>query len=233
MQISFNSEIPVLLEPKVRKTKKGALPEFIPAALEQRLSIGTPASAKLTPDVLREDSETAAFVKNSGSEFAFDLVAFSCTFHPSDKEPFEAAWLGVTLAAVGKKEPHAIALGMKPLHDGDLIEKSNAIKFEAGLTLFGEVGPKIAIESAEKYNKGESFLVGFGLGGPKPYWSFKKTLTRKVEGSYRLVLVVRRAKSAPTVGTILAEGRVRQKALLIPYRTAVKASQSGLKFELS
>jgi hypothetical protein len=231
MQLVFGPEEAVDLTLEKRDTKSASPPAFVPAVLEKRFTISTPQVLALTPERLQDDPEAAAFMRAAGS-VAFDVVSLSCTFYSNEKEPFEEAWVGVRLHTKENRQDAPIAWSMKPMHDSDLIEESGTIKVEAGLKLFNDVEPTLGLEIGDKRQRQQNFVTAFGLQQSEPYWYFRKTSQRDLEGSYRLTLVVRRSKKTPTTGMVSAKATVRKTAALVfTYKSSFEPAPS-LSFTL-
>ena len=232
MQLVFGPEQPIDLALEKRNTKGSSAPAFVPSLLQQRFTVGVPQVLALTPQSLKDDPEAAASIELL-STTTFNLVTLSCTFYPSKKEPFEEAWLGVQLDSKASN-PRAvpIAWSMKPLHDSDLVEEAGTIKLEAGLKFFDAVEPKLGFELGDKVQRHENFLTAYGLQQSLPYWNFRATSQRQLEGSFRLALVIRKDKASAASGRISAKATVRKTAALIFTYTASVEPSSSLAFDL-
>jgi hypothetical protein len=231
MRLSFGNEQVVDLILQKRDTKKESPPSFVPSVLEKRFSIAAPQVLNLTPEHIRDDPETAGFT-DIDDLLAFDLLTLSCTFHPSDREPFEEAWIGVQLQSETKAKGAAIAWSMKPLHDDDLVEESGKVKLEAGLKFPGTAEPTIGIEVGNESQRKQGFLTAFGLQESNSYWYFRTTKQRHIVGSYRLALIIRRPKGIITRGAVSAKATVRKSAALVFTYTTSIGSQVWLPFTL-
>jgi len=231
MQIFFAPEHSVDLLLEKRETKSVSPPGFASNVLEKRFSIGVPQILALTSEYLKDDPQAAASLSGDGSA-AFDLVSLSCTFHLSKREPFDEAWVGVELQGKGDRQGTPIAWSMKPLHDLDAIDESGTVKLEAGLKLFSAVEPKLGIEFGDKGQRHEGFITAFGLQQTKPYWYFRKTSQRELEGSYRMALVIRRPKKMLVTGKISAKATVRKTAALVFTYAASIDAPSSVSFTL-
>jgi hypothetical protein len=151
----------ILLTPRVKlpvsKGKSPHRPQPLTVPGYGSVSVATPASTRVTDDMVKSDPEAAAFLQ-SEINCDFHLVNFSCTFVESAREPFEEAQVGVSLTTP------AIAWSMRPIRDTDIIEQSLSVKIEGKIKLVSGEEPGGGFEIRTGSSQQADFIAAFNLG---------------------------------------------------------------------
>lgn len=159
--------------------------------LEGRIAIGGPLGVPITPTsaYVAASGELRAFVEQEAGRFAYHLVHLSITFAAAPEKPsLERATVDLTLTADGEAP---IAWSMDPLHVSDASTVRTSLEFAPTLKLSElEVGLGSVGHERERPVT-NSFLVAENPMRSDPRWTFRRTKSRPLRGSQRLVLVVR------------------------------------------
>jgi hypothetical protein len=191
--------------------------------LTNRVAIGGPYAVPVTADYVASDLDLRAFVDGEAARFTYHLVHMSASFAGTAGQPrLETATVSLKLAApTGSPEP--VAWSMAPLRITDTAQ------VERRLTL----GPQLKLQDAEvsagqfeqttSWQRIDVFLQAQRELRSDPGWEFRQTRTMRLQGSFRLTMVVRAASNKPVrvTGTVLATTRGN---LLRRYRGQLPAS---------
>lgn len=167
--------------------------------LDDRLEFGGPIARVLTPSDANDDADLAAFIAREWEAARYAQVHCAISFNAGDT-PLASAAVELQLASPSS-EPPPIAWSLSP--------EVAATPFE--LTTSFSVGPKLKILGAEagaeigesKTAHGEdAFLRSTGLLTGRPSWVFARRKTVELEGSYRLILIIRTPAGAPLEVTV-------------------------------
>jgi hypothetical protein len=197
-----------------------------PDAVGDRISIGRPVCKALDLDTVDADARDFLGSRPSSS---FWLLALTCSFLAANDEPIETAWLRIQLkpeAPAGAETP--IAWSMEPLALTDLVQISRSAKLDATLKLKSEVvpievGPAVARETSQQYERRVPFVEAHQEGTPQPSWIFTRTAVTEVRGVHHLRTVVELPAGATGQAEVSAGATLKLKALgLIPYRAQLE-----------
>jgi hypothetical protein len=173
-----------------------------------RISVAIPASSLLDRAMLKDDPDAIAFMESSHN-YSFHLLNLACTFVDSTKDRFDEAWVRVSLETPTGTET-AIAWSMRPLRETDLVENSYTFKLEPSLKFMTGEESGLALEVGRKDAHEAAFVTGYNLMQNTPYWHFRRTSMRTIDGSYGLALVVRSHRRARVQGTLSVKAQVRK-----------------------
>lgn len=189
-----------------------------------RITVAMPVSTRLTSNMVSQDPEAVAFLQSAGDD-DFHVVNFACTFLDSTVAPFEEAWLQMALSTVTDAESgEPIAWSMKPEREADLVTSSYSVKLEGKLKLSTGEEPGVAVEVGDQTSHEIGFITAYNLMQSRPYWRFRRTPVRNIDGSYQLSLVVRRPRAKEVKGTLAVKATIRKKvAWFLPKREATDA----------
>ncbi len=160
-------------------------------------SLSDPQSIPLDDKLVGADFELAAFWKTQRKQFEFDYVTFRCDFAPAEGAPIERAWIEVKLQGPNQAGSGAIVWSMSPFLAEDLGKATYSGKIGADYQLFKtEIGTTL-----EKPVK-NWFVRARGEQQPQASWEFRDNGSSRVEGTYRMSLVVRRRRGEPVNGSL-------------------------------
>jgi hypothetical protein len=173
-----------------------------PIESSERIMFGGPlATPLLSSDV--DEADLATFMRDHDA--AWLLVHSGVTF-PGHHERFELTQAAVEL---GLGDADLKAWSMLPMSAGTGVELSSGFKLAPNLQIAGTGGGVGEFERGARRKGEEAFLLAEGLLSSKPSWRFKRTPAVKLEGTYRLVMVVRGVAGQRSQLTVRLTGAVR------------------------
>jgi hypothetical protein len=213
-----------LQEPVTRSGGFGLRPADTSASI---VALSAVASLPLMPGspLIGNDPELAAFLEHTPRRFHY--VRFGCSFEAAAGERFETAFFRVDMRAAGAGDP-PIAWSMAPASAYDEVKTTLGAEIDSGLKF---ISPKISVE--REGTRREYSLRAYREGRPDPYWLFTATRAVRIEGGFRLHMVVSGPPDETVEGVITVETRVRgRKFLIVPYE-AVAGETPPTRFALS
>lgn len=213
LEIPELRELPVVLEPEVRRTRRIGDKA---AALEGALSLGEPIVQAVTPELAGDDTPLREFIAQT-QEWRFFVVYLGCSFLPPDGAEFDKAWVSVQLRRTDLQEPGPIVWSLAPVHAKRAVERSRTIRLGANVQL-----GQAFVELGSRGEASEIFIESFGLQQASCTWMFSKTSTEQIRGAHRLVLVAR------CPGGNLSQGVVEVRAILRRQRWALSRYRAPL-----
>jgi hypothetical protein len=177
-----------------------------PQDLVDRISLGRPLTVRLRSGEPSDDAELAAFLTQSPD--VFHLVRVACSFRADDREPFERAWIMVSLArADGRTDAGPVAWSMAPMRTSRTVAGSRTVHVGATAML-----ADVSVEVERSTGAEEVFCEALGLQEPKAGWEFRRTGGVAISGTQQLTMIV----CAPS--GVTAHGRIDLRATVTRHR---------------
>jgi hypothetical protein len=177
----------------------------VPAIADDLIVVGQPLALRLTPEIVKKDDELAHFIEAEAGHWHYHLIAFSCTFVPSEDRQIAAAWVQVELTnASATEHPAPIATSMEPVKEARIRSISATAKIGVPCIL---LSPEISVTGATEHE--QVFLEARYEGTPRPAWHLGETRWATVSGLQRLRLIARASASTEVKGVLSAGATVR------------------------
>lgn len=175
--------------------------------LNGRVSLGGPHGFKITAARAAADPQIAAFMdENAGCEYYLLYLAVSFTAAVAPR--LDSAQVKLTLTAF-PGAPAPFALSMKPLADGDPVSVKRTVTLGPKLSILDTVDVELGSAQREtSLQRTELAVRGLGLASAAPGWEFTRTVSRNLEGSCMLTMVVQAARDA----RVTVSGQVTARA---------------------
>ena len=213
------------LVPETRVTRR-AMIDPGKAPTSAFIEITQPLVTPVTKALVAGDPELAAFWEAEKRSFRYDYVMFRCTLIPAEGMPFEKAWLEVQLAPeAADKGP--IAYSMAPDKIVDVKSLKDTAKIGADLKFL-----KAAMGTEEGREVGEYVLRAWREQSATPYWSFNKTESTALTGTFRFHLIIRAPIEVDGSGRLTAKAVVAQRSFFIFKGEAPAGEPASLTFTL-
>ncbi|MBB6118574.1 hypothetical protein [Nocardiopsis algeriensis] len=189
-------------------------------ALTERVFLGGPVSVPITPEYTAGDPALKAFVEREAGHSTYHLVHLSVSFaNGPGLPPLRTASVELKLSSASGVRP-PVAWSMSPLRVDEVSQVQQT--FHLGPELkFQDVEVALGgYEASRSAARTAPFLLGMRELRDDPGWEFTRTRTMALDGTHRLVLVVRaeRGGTAGVTGTVRATTRGN---LLRRYRSAL------------
>jgi hypothetical protein len=189
-------------------------------SLPRRLHFGGPLAVPLGPDDVQGDPNLVTLVRNDAATIRYVLVHSALSFHTDAGDPaLERASVLIKLSdEAGASEVKAVSL--LPQSASTPYETTGGFSLSPSLQL-GGAGGSLGSYGRTKTEHGEDFFLrAMDEGSDHPGWKFERTSTVKLDGSYRLVMVVRasatgRARISVTLEASVREGRIFRKEVVL------------------
>lgn len=180
-------------------------------------ALSNPIAQLVTPKMVKDDPELVEFIKSNAAEFKFCLLHATCTFYPLEDEPFEQAWLNVTLScADGREVQKPTVWSMRPEWQATELQISSETSLGSKLK-FQDIGFDASNKVVTSWKKELTFLQGY-LIDSDPFWEFNATKTAEIRGNYKLSMIIRVPASISGISTLALRAVIKRKKLgLIPY----------------
>lgn len=212
------------LSPDQRATRRGAAPALTPKT--GFIEITNPLVTPVTEKLVANDAELAAFWEAEKRTYRYDYVSFRFTLNPAAGEPFEKAW---------------VELRLEPLQDGGPIVYSMAPDQVVDITKISEsakIGTEFKFIKAEMGAKVDADVKDYVLRAwrehtAEPYWTFGKTKSTELMGTFRLHLITRTPAKLSATGRISARAVVQKRTFLIIRKGKPMDGPASLTFALS
>jgi hypothetical protein len=185
------------------------------APVRDRLRVGKPVVQRLDVALAGEDPELVAFLDDA--QDAFCLVHLGCTFVTSDAEPFERAWLTLSLARADEAPvPLPIVWSMRPMRLTSSVDASRTVRVGVKAMLVD-----VGLESTASTKGDVWFVEALGLQESVAGWDFRRTAAEEISGTQRLSSVVRVPAGASLRGRIELGATISRRRLgVFPYEAA-------------
>ncbi|MEV4516107.1 hypothetical protein AB0K00_44995 [Dactylosporangium sp. NPDC049525] len=193
-------------------------PDDVPPEPPRRLFLGGPLAVPLTAATVGEDRDLRAFVEQDGEQHRYHLVhlAFTATAGP-DEPPLQSAELHLRLSNDAGVAP-AVAWSMAPERVVDPAQLTTKYALGPKLGLLGVDATLGSVERTTASPSSQVFLEALRLLRSDPAWRFQRTPGLAIDGSWRLVLVVRAPRGVTTHLSVTARATVR-RGRLFGFRT--------------
>ncbi len=190
------------------------------APVTGQVFLGGPVSVPVTPDYVAEDPDLRAFVEREAEHSVYHLVHLSVSFRSGPGLPrLHTSSVELRLSSPSKVRA-PVAWSMSPLRVSDVSQTERTFSLGPELK-FQDVEMTVGgYEASTSRTRAVPFLLGVRELREDPGWEFTRTRTMSLDGSHRLVLVVRSDRNAPTgvTGTVRASTRGN---LLRRYKSAL------------
>jgi hypothetical protein len=187
-----------------------------PGSLPTRIQFGGPLATPLLVSDVQSDPDLVTFMRNA--EYSWLQVHSGVTFQTgSGDRELETGDVQLHLRGAD-----AVAWSLLPQLASTPIQTTSSFSFNPNLTLagwggsLGDVG-NIAMRQGE-----EPYLHAGGLLGPDPAWRFTRTDMVTLDGTYRLVMVVRASVGVTARLGVTLGGSVRPTFFLRKFGKAVQ-----------
>jgi hypothetical protein len=167
---------------------------------ESKFIIGEPISRKLAPDA----KEVTDDIRIQLDRFDFYLVQLAVSFQPAAGCRFHNASFEVTFTSE-PANPSAIAYDLQPEKIEDEAKVSPKFSIDPNLKIkllnidMGLSG-LVKAEFNKEYIGYTSRIAAVGLQTSQASWIFTRTNNREINGSYRLIMTVRKPKKSKVIG---------------------------------
>ncbi|HEX2909592.1 MAG TPA: hypothetical protein VH186_02210 [Chloroflexia bacterium] len=168
---------------------------------ESKFIIGEPISRKLEP----EAQEITPDIKAQLDNYDFYLVQLACSFLPADGCRFHTANFEIDLQSE-PASPASIAYDQQPDKVEDELKVNNKFTLDPNLKIkvlqmdIGLSGVPFKAELSREYVAYTSRVTATGLQTSQPGWKFSRSKSHDINGSYRLLLIVRKPKGTKVTG---------------------------------
>ncbi|MEU0561093.1 hypothetical protein [Dactylosporangium sp. NPDC006015] len=194
-----------------------------PAPRTGRLAVGLPVVLPLTVDTV--DEQTRPFLRaRTGS--TFHLLTITTSFTHDDGEPFESAWVDISLRRDGGAagEP-PVAWSMRPRTAAEPVPVSRKVTLSPTLKLGVpganlEAGAGGGTERQVTYTRQDVTLEALNEGTSDPRWVFYRTDALQIRGVHTLCLVADIAAGARGTASIQIGATIRSRRLKVFRYTA-------------
>ncbi|NKZ01648.1 hypothetical protein [Nocardiopsis alborubida] len=185
-----------------------------------RVFLGGPISVPVTPDYVAEAPDLRAFVEREAEHSAYHLVHLSVSFRSAPGLPrLYTSSVELRLSSPSKVRA-PVAWSMSPLRVSDVSQTERTFSLGPELK-FQDVEMTVGgYEASTSRTRAVPFLLGVRELREDPGWEFTRTRTMSLDGSHRLVLVVRSDRTAPTGVTVTVRASTRGN-LLRRYKSAL------------
>ncbi len=190
--------------------------------LTGKLRIGGPVAVPVTPAYVASSPDLAAFVAGEAGRYVYQIVHLAVGFEQDSQPPrLESVTIQLRLSSHDCAPP--IAWSMIPICVMDTEEVTTAVRLSPQLKLLGVEASAGSAERSNTHERGRVFLEALGELQVDPKWEFRRTRSRELRGSYRLVLVLRcTAGAASSVEvSVCAEGM--RGSILRRYRETIRS----------
>jgi hypothetical protein len=190
------------------------------------IEITEPLVTRLTEVLVAGDPELATFWRAEKDRFRYDYVTFRCTLIPASAQPFEKAWLEVQL---GPREAGKgpIAYSMAPDRIVDVKTLSDSAKIGGDFKLIKSEAKSGTERQAEDY-----VLRAWREQTAEPYWTFNKTETVPLTGTFKFHLVTRTPVDVEGSGKLTARAVVEKRTFYLFNRESPVGEPASLTFAL-
>jgi len=187
-----------------------------PDSLPTRIQFGGPLATPLLVSDVQNDPDLVAFMRNAKA--SWQLVHSGVTFQTgSGDRELETGDVQLHLRGAD-----AVAWSLLPELASTPIETAASFSFAPNLTLAGWGGSLGDAGKTATQQGQEPYLRADGLMGSDPAWRFKRTDMVTLDGTYRLVMVVRASVGATARLGVTLGGSVRPPFLLRKVKKAVQ-----------
>ena len=218
------ADLPVVLQPDSRTTR-GRREYARP--VDGALSLGVPVVQPVTTHLAADDAPLQEFLEQNRSQWSYSLVYLGCTFFMVDGYTFEKAWITVQLGQPGTQDARPITWSMSPMRQCRQQQTSRTVKLGATV---GIVQGTLEVDSIGSQN--ETFLEAFGLQEPSCSWEFSRTSADEIRGSYRLVLVARRASKTASQGVVNISATMNRRRFGVATYRMSAAPEAPVQFSV-
>lgn len=194
--------------------------------LAEAVVVGAPRHVRLSPELAADDAELRAYLAAEQPEWAYHLVAFSCTFAPEPGRDFATAWVRVDLAAEPSPPP-AVAHSMEPLVEERIRQSTRAARLGFTCVLQTEV------EVSETKTSRKAFLQAMYEGTATPAWTLTAGADAAIRGLQRFRFVVRSRPGAVVTGRMSVGATVKRQVLKFKTVSYVGEAAPDLDFTLT
>jgi hypothetical protein len=161
------------------------------SSLRDRLQFGGPAVTPISSAYHPEDADLQAFIVGSNERCErWLLIQLAISFAPSEGPPLETATVHVNLSDDGEPSK-TVAFSLLPLTSGTPYDETSTYTVSPSVNAGGL---DISLGSAGKsivHHGSQTFLVGGPEISATPTWTFMRTATQQLVGSWRLSMTVR------------------------------------------
>jgi hypothetical protein len=189
------------------------------------VSLSEPLTIPLDEKLAARDLELEAFWNAQAARFAFDYVTFRCEFQPASGEPIENAWIRVQLNGPASAQP-PLVWSMTPVLESDQSKLTSSANIGAEFKLL-----KAGISGEEETQVERWFVRARGEQTDRSFWEFQDNGISRIDGTFRLNLVVRRPLDAEVTGTISGSVTVAKRSFLL-FKSRESRSGSAMTFHL-
>jgi hypothetical protein len=186
-------------------------------SLEGRLSVGVPTVTSL---VTVDLDDTQRRYIDAQPDHEFHLLHLGCTFLGGDGERIESAWFEVHMEQPGiAAEAGPIAWSMSPTRLVDKKTVERTVSFGAELKILDTLSIGPSVEQTTTTEPQHVWLRAFGELEPTIAWEFRSSNTIEIDGSHRLLAVVRSPAGRSSEARVNLVANVRRKLLgIFPFR---------------
>ncbi len=186
-------------------------------SLDGRLSVGVPT---VTPLVTVDLDDGQRRYIEAQPDHQFHLLHLGCSFLGGDGERIESAWFEVHMEQPGiPAEAGPIAWSMSPTR---LVEKktvARTVSFGAELKILDALSIGPSVEQTTTTEPKHAWLRAFGELEPTIAWEFRSSNTIEIDGSHRLLAVIRSPAGTNSEARVNLVANVRRKVLgIFPFR---------------
>jgi hypothetical protein len=177
-----------------------------PAHLDRLIVLGQPQSAHLTPERAKDDVDLVRFIEANADRWHYHLVAFSCTFSPTENQHIVASWVQIALANHDDPDaPAPIATSMEP----SKLEQARPLSLTAKIGVPAVLNTELGVTNAKESRR--IYLEARYEGTERPAWHFTENGAGGVKGMQRLRMIVRVAANVAAIGVLTAGATVRHQ----------------------
>jgi hypothetical protein len=202
----------------------------LPMRLENLVVVGQPQTARLTPERTKDDPDLTRFIEAEANRSHYHLVAFSCTFAPTDAHRIAAAWVQVGLANIDAPDAQPpVATSLEPTK----LEQIRPISVTAKIVIPCVFTTELGVSSTKEFR--QVVLEARYEGTSKPAWHFTDSRQAAIRGLQRLRLIVRAPASVNTIGHLSVGVTIQHQrfgARAFSYRSRTQDEGPGPMFIL-
>jgi hypothetical protein len=191
---------------------RGADPDSLPT----RIQFGGPIATPLLAKDVQDNPDLVAFMRDEKD--GWQLVHSGVTFEMGGGDR-ELETADVQLQLSGGK---AIAWSLLPEVASTPIQRTVSYTFAPQLKLAAVEASGGSVSGSEVQSGQTPYLRAKGLLGSQPAWRFERTDMMSLDGTFRLVMVVRASLGVTAKLAVTLGGSVRPPLLFRPVRKAVQ-----------
>ncbi len=170
--------------------------------IDATAELAEPSVVCLSSKLIEDDPELQSYVQQHSEDYRFDWVGFACGFSGPLASSIQHAWLSVRLSSDGQNSTALpVALSMAPLRLSDQTAETAGFSFEIGVNA-GVLTVGSGVEHGAEVSKEHLFIAAYGLSKPRARWEFHRTPTRKLEGMFRVSMIMRSHRSVVPCGKV-------------------------------